>query len=147
MPYADPEKNREYNRRWFQRNKEHRRKQGNIWWRNQRADRKEKGLCMCCGKTPRPGKLTCEKRRRWAALSDKGLNREEQIRGRAMLECFDGKCQCCGTTDFGKREPHLDHKSGRVRGIICGHCNAALGYVKDNPLTARSLATYLERQG
>jgi DNA-directed RNA polymerase subunit RPC12/RpoP len=36
------------------------------------------------------------------------------------------------------------HKSGKVRGILCPYCNAALGFVKDDPTVLRLLAEYLD---
>lgn len=37
-----------------------------------------------------------------------------------------------------------DHKTGEVRGLLCASCNIVLGKVKDNPITLRTLADYLE---
>ncbi|MEU9794749.1 endonuclease VII domain-containing protein [Streptomyces sparsogenes] len=41
---------------------------------------------------------------------------------------------------------HVDHchEKGRVRGVLCFSCNAALGQFKDRPDVIRRAATYLE---
>ncbi len=37
------------------------------------------------------------------------------------------------------------HATGKVRGILCRHCNVALGALRDNPEIALSAALYLEQ--
>ena len=37
------------------------------------------------------------------------------------------------------------HESGKVRGLLCHHCNVMLGNAKDNPALLRLAANYLER--
>ena len=37
-----------------------------------------------------------------------------------------------------------DHKTGKVRGILCGSCNFALGQLKDNPASMLRAANYIE---
>jgi hypothetical protein len=37
-----------------------------------------------------------------------------------------------------------DHKSKKVRGLLCDNCNRGLGFFKDKPAWLRSAATYLE---
>jgi hypothetical protein len=37
-----------------------------------------------------------------------------------------------------------DHVTGEVRGLLCGHCNAVLGYAEDSPMVLRSAIHYLE---
>lgn len=37
-----------------------------------------------------------------------------------------------------------NHKTGAVRGLLCHHCNAALGHVNDDIELLRALMAYLE---
>ena len=37
-----------------------------------------------------------------------------------------------------------DHKTGKVRGLLCNSCNAGLGYFKDSPEILKSAISYLE---
>lgn len=36
-----------------------------------------------------------------------------------------------------------DHRTGRVRGLLCGPCNQFIGYIGDNPEAGLRLAAYL----
>ena len=65
----------------------------------------------------------------------------------AMLNAQAGRCPGCGS-DGGGRSLHIDHDhaTGKVRGLLCGPCNRALGMARDSASTLRSLADYLERQ-
>lgn len=57
------------------------------------------------------------------------------------------QCEICGI--FGKDLKKglcfdHDHVTGRFRGWICGRCNIALGLIKDNTQTLRTMIIYLE---
>jgi hypothetical protein len=39
-----------------------------------------------------------------------------------------------------------EHKSGIVRGLLCGRCNKAVGLLNDDPLRLRAAADYLEKR-
>jgi len=38
-----------------------------------------------------------------------------------------------------------DHKTKKVRGLLCFGCNTGIGCLRDNPSRLRSAADYLER--
>ena len=48
-----------------------------------------------------------------------------------MLDDQDGKCALCGTTEIKGNSKYFsvdhDHKTGRVRGLLCTVCNTDLG--------------------
>jgi hypothetical protein len=59
----------------------------------------------------------------------------------AMIEAQGGVCAAC-KTDEPVHVDH-DHKTGRVRGILCFLCNQALGNVRDDMRRLQSLIDYL----
>lgn len=54
------------------------------------------------------------------------------------------RCEICKSKP-GKRALHWDHDhlTGKFRGWLCSHCNAALGHVMDSPKRLRQLIRYL----
>lgn len=62
-------------------------------------------------------------------------------------------CEICGTTDFGKQGPCVDHDHeccpdkktcGKcIRGVLCSHCNRMLGCAKDNAKILKQAIKYL----
>lgn len=65
----------------------------------------------------------------------------------AMLEDQDFKCAICGKTEQeNKKRLAVDHchKTGKVRKLLCHHCNCALGMVNDNEDTLVSMLSYLK---
>ena len=58
-----------------------------------------------------------------------------------------GRCLGCGKHQSELNHPlHVDHdhKTGKVRGLLCKLCNSAIGNARDNVNILRSLADYLE---
>ncbi len=62
-----------------------------------------------------------------------------------ILAQQNGVCAICREPDRELCVDH-DHKSGRVRALLCGGCNSAIGFLRESPLLARAAATYLEQQ-
>jgi len=62
-----------------------------------------------------------------------------------MLEAQGGHCATCPTTPQPGRSLAVDHdhRTNRVRGLLCDSCNRALGLVKDDPGILRALENYL----
>lgn len=73
-----------------------------------------------------------------------GLTYEDYL---ALLEGQEGKCAGCGARAAHSKARNLcvdhDHKTGRVRGLLCTNCNRAVGHMQNDPEIARKLAHYL----
>lgn len=57
-----------------------------------------------------------------------------------------GVCAICkGTESINGRLMAVDHchTTGKVRGILCSHCNRALGFFKDNTESLKAAIRYL----
>lgn len=62
-----------------------------------------------------------------------------------LLAKGDGGCWICGRRAGKKRlSVDHDHRTGRVRGILCWYCNAGLQRYDDNPVLLRRAADYLD---
>ena len=68
----------------------------------------------------------------------------------AMMEKQKWKCAICNTFGFKMLDNHIsglncdhDHKTGRVRGLLCHNCNRGLGLFQDNPDYLQSAIEYL----
>lgn len=67
-----------------------------------------------------------------------------------MMLSQGGRCAICKnvstTHEHWKFMPvDHDHKTGKVRGVLCQLCNAGLGKFKDNPAVILSAAIYLQK--
>jgi hypothetical protein len=63
-----------------------------------------------------------------------------------LLIAQAGRCGICrGETPGGKGRWHIDHchATGKVRGLLCHHCNVGLGNFKDDPDLLRTAIAYL----
>ena len=74
-------------------------------------------------------------------LNRYGISQEEYY---AMMARQKNRCLGCQESFIGKAVVDHDHRTGRVRGILCRQCNWALGQTKENPLTLRRLIAYIE---
>lgn len=55
-------------------------------------------------------------------------------------------CLICGTTDNKLVVDHC-HETKKIRGLLCGPCNLAIGHSKDSPERLVAAAKYLWRRG
>lgn len=67
-----------------------------------------------------------------AVISDEAL---------AALKSTTHECVICG--DATKLVVDHDHVTGKVRGMLCNHCNRGLGQFKDDPTLLEFAAQYL----
>lgn len=57
----------------------------------------------------------------------------------------NGLCAVCGEAETHKRlAVDHNHKTGQIRGLLCGRCNPAVGYLRDSAEIARKIADYLD---
>lgn len=66
-----------------------------------------------------------------------------------MLEAQGGKCAICGcppeqSTKGALAVDHC-HTTGKVRGLLCGNCNAGIGHLRDSLELIRAAGAYLEK--
>lgn len=86
-----------------------------------------------------------DKRRDYDLNRHYGINHETYLE---MLAEQNGSCKICGCTEeeHGKRL-HVDHnhKTGKVRGLLCSRCNTAIGKFKEDPEIIQKAIEYIER--
>ena len=122
-----------------------------------------KGLCSCCYNNQAYAKNPERKRqlkRDWvsknkervkslkrqsALLRNYGITTEDYDR---ILQSQAGNCATCGRTDSGRpKNPRLvvdhNHKTGKVRGLLCSLCNVAIGMIQESPERLERIKTYL----
>ena len=80
------------------------------------------------------------------------LKRKYNLTVDEMLELGkqqDNKCAVCRQEltykDHGYAVDH-DHKTGKIRGLLCFRCNRSIGQFEDDPMLLRAAADYLERE-
>lgn len=54
----------------------------------------------------------------------------------------DSCCAICGVKADSLVVDH-DHATGKVRGLLCNHCNKVLGFARDNPSVFVNATVYL----
>lgn len=110
---------------WLAANREHILERKRIWYR----ENKEKSVASA----------------RHSYYTRKyGITPEEAV---AMFEAQGSVCKICKSdTPGSSKNWHVDHchSTGKVRGILCNHCNLMLGYAKDNQQILCAAIEYLQ---
>lgn len=79
------------------------------------------------------------------ACSLYGITKDEYDQ---LFDKAENLCEICRRPQRDKRFKRLgvdhDHKTKKVRGVLCAQCNAALGKMDDDPELLRAAAKYLE---
>jgi len=130
MPYKDSNINKEYMKLYRERHKEKQKKYQQeykqqhkeklrlykeIWYKNKRGDKLYKTY---------------------------GITLKEFYN---MLELQDYCCSICNIIFSDVIKPYVDHnhKTGKVRGLLCMNCNTGLGHFKDNYKNLVKAARYV----
>lgn len=104
--------------------------------------------CVSCVKRTNKEKYESDKEawhyvRRDNALRVKfGIGLDEWL---TMYEAQGRVCAIC-KSQRTKRQLHVDHchRTGKVRALLCGKCNAGIGYFDENAEWLRAAAEYVE---
>lgn len=109
----NPEKAREYARKYRAKNRKRINAQINKWKR----DRPEH---------------TAEQEWKYYLKKTYGMTPDEW---QAMYDAQLGLCGICGGPDLTERRLAVDHchKTKEIRGLLCNHCNRGLGFFDDDP--------------
>ena len=120
------------------------------FWINNRPNSKRtrhgrQDCCKLCHK--RYGSLpkTRAYRRNRGLQSEYGISQHDY---EAMLVSQGGGCAICGDKNPGHRgvfDVDHDHKTGKVRGLLCHGCHVGIGMLKDNYCIVYKAGEYLAR--
>ena len=134
--------------------------QSNLSKKNCSQRRKKRGLCRDCPRPARQGKVKCvlcfqkdlNRQNKW--IKTEGWKKAAKAREKAYgisneeyCEMFyeqNGRCGICGNYLL---RPHTDHnhKTKKVRGILCSRCNTGLALL-ENPELSEKARLYLEEK-
>lgn len=129
-------KAREYTRNWQVANPEKHAERGNRW----RAANRERVNELNRARGKRNQTRISEQ----AYIRTYGITPAERD---ALFAAQGFACAICGSeTPKNKNDrwhTDHDHKTGKVRGVLCGPCNHALGHAYDDPSTLDLMAQYV----
>jgi len=113
---------REYDKRYYAKNKEKLAQQALEWQRN-----------------------NPEKRKKYRLKYRFGISLEEYDR---LFEKQNGVCAICGepANRRGSLDVDHDHDTGEIRGLLCWNCNTGIGKFKENAALLKRAAKYLEEK-
>ena len=120
------EKIKAYNRTWNENHREHNRKINKFWYENFW----KKGI-----KKPR---LSTSIKKVW----DITLEQYNEI-----LDSQNGVCAICKEKPIEGKNLFIDHnhETGKVRGLLCNHCNLGIGNLKENEYIFLESIKYLKK--
>jgi len=131
MAYTNIEKRRETNRKAYHNNKhkeyniERQKKLAKLWYE------KNKKSCLLRARKNRLARIY-------------NLSVEEYD---SKLNAQNGKCAICSELPVNNKLLSVDHchKTGKVRGLLCHKCNAALGMLREDINIFNSAISYLKQ--
>jgi len=136
MVYKDQRKRRRYLQEW---KKSH---PGAVARHSKKAYMKKRNIL-----TTRPyGQREAKTPRDYWLKKKYGItNAQYQI----LSEIQNGLCAICGRVSRRKHGTELvvdhSHETGRVRGLLCNECNAALGFVQENVAILEKMIAYVKK--
>lgn len=141
MPYKNPEDAKAYKKAWakayYEKNREKERAKQKAYYEKNKEEVKAKRRAY--------HKKNRDKRRVKNLKKRYGIGLHEY---NLMFTEQKGKCACCGIhqNELTKKfAVDHDHDTGLIRGLLCNHCNLALGKLGDNIEGLMRALNYLEK--
>ena len=104
--------------------------------------------CKECELSAKKERYSPEENANIKLKSNYGITLEDYDR---MLEDQGGCCKVCGTSEPGSGKGRFavdhNHNTGKIRGLLCSHCNTGLGKFKDSPDLLEAAKEYLLEEG
>lgn len=141
MPYTKEEikeRHRQQSAAWAKANPEKVRKKNRRWLK---ANAKKNGSYQKKWRVQNPQSYR-DQRFKSRLKIEYGMTLEDF---KLLLAGQGGKCAVCRKKLARNRHTHVDHdhKTGKVRGILCSGCNLGLGHFKENREALLAAAAYL----
>ena len=146
MPYCK-KCGREKHKQWRDRKREHLKE-----YRERTKDKRNARRRELYASDPKRRQRACEsarqyrldnpRSRRKSDLQKYNLGLEEYDQ---MLESQNGQCAICGKRQHKKLFVDHNHKTGKVRGLLCNNCNFGIGQFQDDFNLLLSAIEYLRR--
>ena len=142
--------NKEYMKEYYQKNKtrilQDRKEYGN---KNRKEILEKKRIYSATHKEDRKEYLKKYKKENRRTILNTDMKRHYGVGIEAYDYFFNkqnGLCAICGLPP-GKKGFHIDHdhKTGKIRGLLCVCCNLGLGGFRDNPNILQNAIKYLEK--
>jgi len=131
----NPEKRQAQAKAWIAKNRKHNVEQIKEW-RHKNRDKYNARVRENHFKNR--DRVSAQRMKRKYGITLEGFN--------AMLGAQSGSCAVCQIAPLPGKKLVVDHnhKTGKIRGLLCYQCNSAVGLCKDNPSILRRAAQYLE---
>lgn len=140
MPYKDKDRDKQYKKEYYHKNKERLKKYNKD--HNKEYYQKNKEVIKRKKREYKQNNKEYIEERRCKKTYNLTFEEIDQI-----LITQNHKCLICGKSLMEtKRCIDHDHKTGKIRGILCDMCNTGLGHFYDNPEFLRKTVLYIENK-
>ena len=142
MPFKDKKKATEYQKKWHKEHPGCGNRAARKWQRNNHDRAMEASYAW---QDANPEKVFAYNLKS-KLMKKYGLSVEDWD---SMFKNQNGRCVICGRHQSELKRSLCvdhDHKTGKVRGLLCFNCNMAIGFLDDNKQSLKNAISYLEQQ-
>lgn len=144
----------------------------NHFYKDNKSPDGKRAQCKSCVKIVKQKYFHANRERELKKLKDWKVNNPDKVKAANIRNLYgidsaqyksliDSQSNCCAICNkhqseniTDKRNNKIrdlsvdhDHSTGAVRGLLCYHCNLAVGMLKDSIVIAQSLVEYLRAHG